>query len=56
MDTRSVRTRTTTPPPVKRRPNLWVELPTEEIHLITFEWATRSGKQTVVYVDRRLLD
>ena len=58
MNTRPSRTRpaATPPPHLRQRPTLWSEPATEEIHLITFEWATRAGKQTVVYVDRRRLD
>ena len=56
MNTRPIRTQPAATPPLRRRPSLWAEPATEEIHLITFEWATRAGKQTVVYVDRRRLD
>ncbi|HEX6867582.1 MAG TPA: hypothetical protein VF119_02195 [Candidatus Limnocylindrales bacterium] len=56
MITRPARTRLAPTPPQTRRPSLWADSGSEEIHLITFEWPTRSGKQTVVYVDRRRLD
>ena len=53
---RAIRTRTTGTPPRERRQPVGEESVSEEVHLIKFEWATRSGKQTVVYLDRRRLD
>lgn len=42
--------------PVAKAPNgRSPNTPSEEVHVLTFEWPTRSGTQSVVYLDRRRL-